>query len=234
MGTVYLVRHGQTTANASGVLAGRTDVRLNDVGQGQARGLAASLGDLPIGAIVSSPMSRCLTTIEPLATAIGLRPGVDDRLNECDYGDWTGESLASLAALPLWTTVQAQPSQVRFPGGESMEAMQARAVEAVREIGAAHEAAVVVSHGDVIKSVLAHALGMGLDEFQRIIVEPASISVVHLPDDPASRAHVQGMNLVCAPDSGRLVLPRPMGASDGRSAVGGSTGSSIAEPPAGS
>jgi probable phosphomutase (TIGR03848 family) len=110
---------------------------------------------------------------------------VDGRLNECDYGDWTNKELKVLVKEPEWKAVQAHPSSVHFPGGETMRAMQARAVDAVRDwearITAEHgpdSVWVAVSHADVIKSVLADALGMHLDEFQRIVVDPASVSVV--------------------------------------------------------
>jgi probable phosphoglycerate mutase len=106
---------------------------------------------------------------------------VDARLGECHYGEWTNRSLADLAKLPLWRTVQDRPSAVTFPAGESLLAMQARALGAVHEWNERlgdRTAYVMVSHGDVIKSILADALGMHLDQFQRIVVDPASVSVV--------------------------------------------------------
>lgn len=182
MATAILVRHGQTTANAGGVLAGRTDVELNDHGRAQVQALAGRLADVPLAAAVTSPLLR---TRQTLAAVLAGRPDVpvveDPDLSEVEYGEWTGAELAELAKDPLWPVVQAHPSAVTFPGGESMAAMSARAVAAVRGRCAEHEPGanlLFVSHGDVIKAILADALGMHLDAFQRINVNPASVSVV--------------------------------------------------------
>ncbi len=188
MATVILARHGRTTANATGVLAGRiAGVDLDDLGREQAAAAAQRLAELPLAAIVSSPLVRCRQTATVLsaAQATKLKVETERGLLECDYGDWSGRDLKSLAKEGLWRTVQAHPSAAAFPGGESMAAMAARAVEAVRRWDALVEAEhgpdavwVAVSHGDVIKAVLADALAMHLDAFQRIVVDPASLSVV--------------------------------------------------------
>ena len=203
MATVILVRHGRTTANASGVLAGRTaGVSLDDVGRAQAAATGERLAAVPVVAIVSSPLERCKQTAAAVAAAQTGRPSrlTDKGLTECDYGEWQGRDLKTLAKEPLWKTVQTQPSAAVFPGGEAMTAMQARAVAAVRRRDAAFEAEhgagavwVAVSHGDVIKSVLADALGMHLDLFQRLHVDPASVSIIrYTPTRPfvlASNTH---------------------------------------------
>jgi len=193
--TVLLVRHGRTTANASGVLAGWTaGVGLDDTGREQAQALAARVAaaNLPVSRIVSSPLQRCQETADLVAerAAPGIPVGLDDRLGECRYGAWTGRKLSELAKEDLWRVVQDQPSGARFPDGEdypgeSMAGMQSRALEVVRqvdvEVGAASGADaiwVAVSHGDVIKAILADAAGAHLDQFQRIQVDPASVSVV--------------------------------------------------------
>jgi probable phosphomutase (TIGR03848 family) len=188
MATLILVRHGRTTANASGTLAGRTrGVLLDEAGQGQAARAGERLAGVPLAAIVSSPLERCRQTAKAIAAAHPGAPGIltDRAITECDYGDWSGRPIKELAKEALWGTVQTQPSAVEFPGGETMTGMQARAVAAVRRRDAALEAEhgpgavwVAVSHGDVIKSVLADALGMHLDLFQRLHVDPASISVI--------------------------------------------------------
>ncbi|MGH3383161.1 MAG: histidine phosphatase family protein [Nocardioidaceae bacterium] len=188
MATVILVRHGRTTANAAGVLAGRTPgVRLDDTGEQQADDVAGRLAVLPLSRVVSSPLERCRQTATAIARrqTSAVRVRTDRRLTECGYGAWTGEELKKLAKDPLWKTVQTHPSAVTFPDGESMRDMQARAVNAVRTIDADVESEagpdsvwVAVSHADVIKAVLADALGMHLDAFQRIVVDPASLSVV--------------------------------------------------------
>lgn len=188
MATVILARHGRTTANATGVLAGRTKgVGLDDLGIGQARAAGERLSGLPLAAIVTSPLERCRQTAREIGAAqpTTLKVASERGLLECDYGDWTGRELKALAKEDLWRTVQAHPSAAVFPGGESMAGMAARAVEAVRRWDARIEAEhgpdavwVAVSHGDVIKAVLADALAMHLDAFQRIVVDPASLSVV--------------------------------------------------------
>ncbi|MEV7232747.1 histidine phosphatase family protein [Streptomyces sp. NPDC051020] len=187
MPTLILVRHGRSTANTAGVLAGRTPgVALDERGVAQAAALVQRLASLPLAAAVSSPLQRCRETLQPLLDA---RPGLslhtEERISECDYGDWSGRKLAELTDEPLMSVVQQHPSAVAFPGGESMRAMQARAVEAVREWNTRIEAEhgdgavyVMCSHGDIIKSVVADALGMHLDLFQRIQAEPCSVTAI--------------------------------------------------------
>jgi probable phosphomutase (TIGR03848 family) len=189
--TVILVRHGRTSANVAGVLAGRTvGVRLDDTGLAQADRTAARLAVVPVAAVVSSPLERCRQTAAAVlraqrAAGRTLRLATDKGLTECDYGEWQGRPLKELAREPLWKVVQTQPSAATFPGGESMGAMQARVVDAVRRRDAALEKDhgpgavwVAVSHGDLVKALLADALGMHLDLFQRLHVDPASISIV--------------------------------------------------------
>lgn len=193
MATVILVRHGRTTANASGVLAGRTEgVRLDDVGIQQAERTAERLAAVPLVGVVSSPLERCRQTADIILGRQDPSPAltIEDAITECDYGDWQGRTLKELAGEKLWGTVQRQPSAAVIPGGESMTTMQARSVSAIRRIDAEIEAQhganavwVAVSHGDIIKSVLADALGMHLDLFQRISVGPASVSIVRYGQD---------------------------------------------------
>jgi len=188
MATVLLVRHGRTTANADGVLAGRAaGVSLDQLGRDQAALTGARLAPVPLVAVVSSPLERCRQTAQLILDRQGGSPAtpIEEGITECDYGQWQGRTLRDLAAEELWSVVQTQPSAVTFPGGESMPAMQARSVAAIRRLDAAFEAEhgpgavwVAVSHGDIIKSVLADALGMHLDLFQRINVGPASVSIV--------------------------------------------------------
>lgn len=194
MPTVIFVRHGRSSANASGVLAGWTPgVELDEQGQAQAEAVGARLvgAGLPVVEVVSSPLVRCVQTADRLSAPLtDVLRSEHVGLGECRYGAWTGRKLGELAKEPLWKVVQATPSQARFPGspeypGESMLAMQRRALKAVREtnrrIAAEHgrEAIwVAVSHGDVIKSILSDAAGAHLDEVQRIQVDPASVSVV--------------------------------------------------------
>jgi probable phosphomutase (TIGR03848 family) len=188
MATVLLVRHGRTTANAAGVLAGRTPgVRLDDVGRAQAERTAERMAVVPVAGVVTSPMERCRETARIILARQppGLTPSVASGITEADYGDWQGRPLAELAREPLWSVVQSRPSQAVFPGGESMATMQRRSVAAIRRRDKSFEAEhgpgaiwVAVSHADIIKSILADALGMELDRFQRIFVAPASVSIV--------------------------------------------------------
>ena len=185
--TVILLRHGRSTSNTAGVLAGRSEgVDLDDKGREQAAGLIDRIGDLPIRALVCSPMLRCRSTVEPLAAALCLEPLIDERLAEVDYGEWTGRKMSELVSEPLWRVVQAHPSAAMFPGGEGLAQVQARAVAAVREhdrrLADQHGGDALwlaCSHGDVIKAVIADAYGMHLDSFQRVNADPASISVIH-------------------------------------------------------
>jgi len=181
MATVLLVRHG-LTALTGPVLAGWTPgVHLDDRGHAQAAAVATRLAPVPLAAVVSSPLERCLETAAPIAASRELPIQTDERLGECGYGEWTGRELKKLAKEALWRQVQAHPSAVTFPGGESLQAMAVRAIAAVREwnvrLGPAANYA-IVSHADVIKAVVADALGLHLDFFQRIQVDPGSVSVI--------------------------------------------------------
>ncbi|GAB2862561.1 MSMEG_4193 family putative phosphomutase [Nocardioides pacificus] len=247
MATVILARHGRTTANASGMLAGRqAGVRLDEAGAKQAAAAGARLEQVPLVAIVTSPLTRCRQTAAAIAEAQRgtERPVprvVSERgLVECDYGDWQGRAIKDLAKEDLWKVVQAQPSAVTFPGGESMQVMQARAVEAIRGHDAAIEAEhgpgavwVAVSHGDIIKSILADALGTHLDQFQRIHVDPASLSVVRYT---STRPYVLGLNTHAGaldwlvPPAGHAAAAAP----SGDAVVGGGAGPSATASEAGS
>lgn len=182
MPTVLFIRHGRTQANTDGVLAGWTPgVVLDETGRGQAEALAARLAPVPLTAVVSSPLERTVETMDIALAGRDLPRHLDDRLGECRYGAWTGQSLKALAKDPLWGAVQSHPSSVVFPEGESMADMQHRAVAAVRDWNdrlGADAVYAVVSHGDVIKACLADALGTHLDQFQRILVDPCSVSIV--------------------------------------------------------
>jgi probable phosphomutase (TIGR03848 family) len=223
---VLLVRHG-LTAGTGHVLTGRTPgIPLDDRGREQATALAARLAEVRLDAIVTSPLERCRQTAEAIAAARGGEPlpvKEDEQFAEVNYGDWTGQPLKRLAKEPLWRVVQAHPSAVRFPGedGESLLAVQHRAVQAVREWNARlgkDAVYLICSHGDVIKSVIADSLGLHLDLSQRIQVDPCSLSVIRYTP---LRPFLVRMN-----DTGRTAAglangqqPRP-----GDAAVGGGAG----------
>ena len=184
MTTVVLVRHGLTHLTGP-VLAGWTpDLHLDERGIAQAEAVAERLRPVPFTAVVSSPLDRCLDTAgHVLAGRDGLALQVEDRLGECRYGDWTGRPIKELAKDPLWKVVQNHPSAVVFPGpeGEALAHTQARAVAAVRDWNARlgpDATWLACSHGDVIKAIVADAMGLHLDQFQRIVIDPCSVTVI--------------------------------------------------------
>jgi probable phosphomutase (TIGR03848 family) len=254
---LLLARHGRTTANASGVLAGWTPgIQLDEVGQRGAEALGARLAPIPLAAVVTSPLRRCRQTAAAIVaaradTASGgrakrsspaarrpdeLEPIDDERFGECRYGDWTGRELKTLAKEPMWRVVQAHPAAAVFPGpaGESLAAMSARAVAGVRAWNARiaaeagdNAAYLVCSHGDVIKAIVADALGMHLDSFQRISVDPCSLTAIRYTE---LRPFLLRLNDVGGDVSG-LVPPKRGRARRSRAAsrasdavVGGATG----------
>jgi probable phosphomutase (TIGR03848 family) len=179
--TLLLARHGLTPLTGP-VLAGWTpDVHLSEAGRAQAEALAVRLASLELDAIVSSPLERCQETAQAIADDRAVEVLTDERFGECHYGDWTGRPIAELAKDPLWPVVQAHPSAVTFPGGESLSAVQHRAVAAVREWNerlGPKAVYLVCSHGDVIKAIVADAMGLHLDQFQRITADPASLTAI--------------------------------------------------------
>lgn len=184
---VVLIRHAHSQANLAGVLSGRRpNVHLSKEGIEQARDLARRLGDFVPHQIRISPMERCLETILPWIGVIKsletkrVKPIIDHGLTEVDYGDWSGKKLSVLSRNKLWPVVQNTPSQMYFPRGEGILEMQSRALQSIHNSldRKAKNPLVIVSHGDVIKSIVASSLGMHIDEFQRIIIDPASVSVI--------------------------------------------------------
>ena len=230
MATVLLLRHGRTASNAAGSLAGRTPTELDEVGLTQAKAVGERLAGIPLAAVVSSPLTRCLQTLSLALPAVA--PTIEPDFIECGYGDWEGQPLKTLAKDPLWRVVQQHPSAVTFPGGESMAGMAARAVAAVRH----HDQRVArdhgdtalwlaCTHGDLIKAIVADALGLHLDQFQRIVADPASVTVIRYT---LARPFVVRLNdsggalgsLVAAPRARRR--RRPASSSD--APVGGGAG----------
>jgi len=185
-----MVRHGRSTANTSGVLAGRTPgVELDERGREQAVAVAERLARIKLAAIVSSPLERCTQTVAQLSAANSVGVQLEERLAECDYGEWTGMPIKKLMREKAWRAVQVHPSSVAFPGGESMPQMAARAVAAIRDwdrrLAAEHgpnAVWVACSHGDLIKSVVADALGAHFDLFQRIVIDPGSITAIRFTE----------------------------------------------------
>ncbi|HEX6288106.1 MAG TPA: MSMEG_4193 family putative phosphomutase [Herpetosiphonaceae bacterium] len=183
MTQLLLIRHAVNDVMKAKKLAGwMPDVHINEEGRQQAEAIAERLRDLPIRAIYSSPLDRTRETAEPLARALNLEVQLRDGLGEVRYGEWTGKSLEELSKLDAWKVVQIYPSGMRFPGGEAIREMQARIVSELEAISADHPRDIVAifSHADVIKAALAHYLGVHLDLFQRIVINPTAVSVVRL------------------------------------------------------
>jgi probable phosphomutase (TIGR03848 family) len=183
---VLIVRHGLTAATGS-ALTGRTPgISLDDRGRAQAAAVAARLAEVKLDAIISSPLDRCYETAEAIASAqqeTVVPVQTDERFIEVGYGDWTGRQLRKLAKEPLWRVVQAYPSAVTFPGedGEALADMQRRAITGIRDWNAKlgpNATYLICSHGDVIKAILADSLGLHLDMYQRINIDPCSLSVI--------------------------------------------------------
>lgn len=184
MTTVLLIRHAVNDYVKTGKLAGWTPgVHLNEEGVTQAESLGTRLIDVPLRALYTSPLERCVETAEAVHKHhLNLKLNTLEAIKEINFGDWQGMSLSDLRKRKLWDVVQHTPSRVMFPAGESFAEAQFRAVQAVEKIVKMHPAQLVAifSHSDVIKLVMAHYLGMHLDSFQRIEISPASISTVQL------------------------------------------------------
>lgn len=201
MKQILLVRHGQNTMVGKRLAGWLPNVHLNDEGVAQVAALAARLAPMRgrIHALYSSPLLRTMETAAPLAESLGLQIRPLDGIAEVRYGRWEGESLETLSKDELWKVVQGFPSAMRFPEGERMRDVQMRAVAAVEEVAARlqeKQRAVIVSHADVIKSVAAHYAGIHFDLFQRLVISPASLTIIGLtPHAPRiitlnDRAHV--------------------------------------------
>jgi probable phosphomutase (TIGR03848 family) len=215
--TIYLLRHGHSTANAKSVLAGRDfKVRLSSVGEKQALAVAAELSDRKFAEIYSSPLPRCIETLDPLVKKLNKEIQLADGLIEMEYGDWSGKKLALLSKNKLWGTIQNRPSLVRFPNGESFLEMQSRSLEAVTNLSIPGKSVLLCSHGDVIKAIVAGFLGLNLDNFQSLSIDPASITVLELTKDGA---RLRSMN-----DTSYLKELKFTGSRGGKLNLGGGSG----------
>ena len=183
MATFVLVRHATTAATGKRLGGWTPDVHLDGPGIAQAQAAAERLAGLPIAAVYASPLDRTRETAKIVAKPHGLRVRTRRGIGEVDYGDWTDKPLGQLRRRKLWASIQATPSRVSFPGGESIRGAQHRAVDATETLATEHtdETIVLVSHADVIKAIVAHHLAMPLDAFQRLVISPASATILQLP-----------------------------------------------------
>ena len=181
--TIYLLRHAHSTANGGGVLAGRDgSVLLSARGEKEAQLLGSALKNIKFSQVISSPMERCQLTIAPYLALSKQELQIDDRLNEMEYGNWSGRRLAQLSRKKLWSVIQSRPSLVRFPEGESFLEMSARANQADNDLFSAQESILIVSHGDVIKAIVASQMGLSIDQLQKFAVDPASITILNISE----------------------------------------------------
>ena len=191
MPVVLLIRHGENEYVKKGRLAGRKPgVHLNEKGQAQAHALAASLAKLPIKAVYSSPLDRTMETASPLAEKLKIEVTPRDGLLEVDYGTWQDKTLKQLARRKLWRTVQSAPSHTCFPEGESFGQAQLRIANELTDLCGLHstkDLIVCVGHSDMIKLAVAYFLGLPLDLFQRLVVQPASVSTLHIAPNQGAR-----------------------------------------------
>ena len=220
MARIVLLRHAHSVANEKNLLAGRTaGISLSKTGKEQAKDLISRLGTIQFDEVAISPLQRCRETIDPWLTSTGAKSRivVDESVSEVDYGSWSGKSLSSLRRKAQWKIVQDFPSQMTFPEGESLLEMQGRALSGFYRLNAVKGKGprLLVSHGDVIKSIVAHCLGMHLDQFQRLVIEPASLTIIDT-DSGTSR-------LVRFNDAKGFLSSEK---STNQSALGGSTGNS--------
>lgn len=206
MAYILLVRHGQNEWVKKNRLAGWIpDIHLNEEGREQAKQVADRLAHLPVAALYSSPVTRCVETAEYIARALEQEVKLLDAVGEVRYGQWEGAEIEKLSKEKSWYAVQHFPSRFRFPEGEALREVQARAIDALETLSSRHEKkemVVVVSHADLIKLVLAHYLGVHIDLFQRIVISPASVSALALMENGMVR-------VVRVNDNGPLQPPPP-------------------------
>jgi probable phosphomutase (TIGR03848 family) len=177
---LFLVRHALTPQTGDRLSGWTPGISLSDEGRAQVSALVERLKPVSLDAVYSSPIDRCVETARPIASSKGLRIRVRDTLGEVHYGDWEGKRLRTLAKTKLWRQVMARPSEVRFPNGETIRETQFRTVSALEALRGDHskDAVCVVTHADVIRVVLAHYAGVHLDLYQRLVVAPASVTVL--------------------------------------------------------
>lgn len=174
---IFLLRHAESIANKEGILAGQTSgVVLTEEGERQASSAAQYLSEIDFDLIISSPLDRCLQTLDPIVKSKGKEILVDDRLIEMNYGNWSGKKLRTLGRYALWSEIQRHPSAVRFPEGESFMEMLLRVNEVLNEIPQHSAKVLICTHGDIIKVLINHHVGNHLDNFQRLAISTASIS----------------------------------------------------------
>ena len=194
MTLLLLIRHGENDIMHRRLAGHRPGVHLNEKGRGQAQALTQALAHAPIAAVYSSPLERALETAAPLAETRGLQVEIRPALIDTNYGDWQWRTYKQLRRIKLWKTVLESPTQMRFPNGETIAEVQTRVINDLTALASLHQVEpgeekekkeeiiiAAVAHADVVRLALTHYLNMALDDFHRLVVFPASISMVHLP-----------------------------------------------------
>lgn len=207
MTLILLIRHGENDVMHRRLAGRLPGVHLNENGRKQAQALARALEHAPIEAVYSSPLERALETAQPLAEARGLTVQIRPALSEVDYGDWQGRTYKQLRRAKLWKTVQDDPASVRFPNGETLVEVQQRVIVELEHLARLHtrppqedqqqppEAVIAaVAHGDIIRLALAHYLNMTINDFHRLTIFPASLSLIRL--QPEQRPLVIHINQI--------------------------------------
>lgn len=217
MTEIYLIRHGRSIANTKGILAGRLPkIELDEIGISQARALGQNLASIDLREIYSSPLERCMATAASIMEQNQKikKMHVADEFVECDYGKWSGKKISKLSLLPLWKVIQKTPSQVVFPDGEAMVQMSSRATDGLMKLLNSKKSSrkiAIVSHADVIKALIAFAMGLHLDNFQKLIIDPASISKLSWQDNSFyidfinQKSHLAQINSVSTAPSGAVL-----------------------------
>ena len=215
MTTFIVLRHAQSTANERGVLAGQLPgIHLTATGVSEAEAVRSALSGRKIDRILTSPLERCLETVEPLAANRKLKVIIDHRLIEMNYGRWSGKKLKLLSIRPMWRTIQSAPSQVRFPDGESFVDMANRVRDLLDSLRRKYpnESILLVTHGDITKFIATYFMDLPLDHIQKFVVKPASISIYHCKKDKVLIELLNGSQFISTNESQQ-------------SALGGETGS---------
>lgn len=183
MTLLLLIRHADNDARRTQLVGRLPGIHLNARGQKQAEDLAQFLCGAPIQAVYSSPLERAVETAQPLAVVLNLPVQIDEGINETDYGEWQGRTFRQLKRLKGWQLVMKKPSQVRFPGGETLLEAQERTVTALEKISRGQEMVTIFTHADVIRLALAYYLNMPLDDYQRLSIRPASLSIIAVTNE---------------------------------------------------
>jgi probable phosphomutase (TIGR03848 family) len=221
---IVLLRHAHSTANNAGILAGQiSGISLSKDGIRQSRELVQRIGKSSFDSVRVSPMQRCEETINPWISSNfsrGLENYLlDDGLIEMNYGSWSGRKLSGLRREPLWKLIQTTPSKVKFPEGERFTAMQKRAIASVQDAVTSKKNGthLLVSHGDVIKAIIAGLINLKLDNFQSLVIDPASITILDVD--------AQGARLVMFNDSKSPIGPLLQAKKAPKTLLGGGAGS---------